>query len=225
LLSLRTAGSALDNELAIDHEAEAVALFSLFQVMGSDQDGGAIVGEIVDHAPKVAPSEWVDTPGLARREIRRAAGVEWQPPRRHAVSGRQEDGGSAGYRDRTCSERSSLLSPARLLMPRAPGNSHRASCWQSSYRRPWLSEGRRFRRNGPRGAGRGLQRTLRTLSKAHRSRLQSTHLRAAGRTCGGNGVLTARWQMPEIFETMTFRAWGYRLAARPGRAGPIEVRD
>src|SRR5262245_1336455 len=54
---LDAARGALRDHLTGDHEPQPITLFSLFQVVGGDQDRRTLVGELVDHGPEGAPGD------------------------------------------------------------------------------------------------------------------------------------------------------------------------
>src|ERR1035437_2241415 len=63
LPGLDSGGSALGDQLAGDHHADAVTLLGLLEVVGGDEDGGAGVGKAIDHGPESAPRQRIDAGG------------------------------------------------------------------------------------------------------------------------------------------------------------------
>src|SRR3989454_3679730 len=65
LRDLHAARRALRDQLAGDHDPQAVALLGLFQVVRGDEDRGALVRELIDHGPERAAGDRIH----ARRRL------------------------------------------------------------------------------------------------------------------------------------------------------------
>lgn len=60
LLGLDFAGGAFEEQFTGNHEAETIALLGFFEIMRSDENGSAGIGEVVDHRPERAAGERID---------------------------------------------------------------------------------------------------------------------------------------------------------------------
>ena len=63
LAALDAAGSAFGHEFAGDHEAEAIALLGFLEIVSGHQNGGAGIGQPVDHGPEGAARQRIDAGG------------------------------------------------------------------------------------------------------------------------------------------------------------------